>query len=362
MLAFTRTDLERLFPSTTWERAESLRDQSAVVEINVERDGRSITGRVRGERRTPLPDAGEHRQRARRPDPAVQHLHLPGLQRVRACGGDAAGGPRRDRRTGRRRGQRRDRPRARGLDRRDQPERARADQRACRRRCRLRALRAGAGAAAVARRGVDPAACGQHVPRPTAARRPLRPRASAGDVQPGGRRSGQLRRHRRSGDRPAARRAATRRPSGWARSATATRCGGCWRPAAATGATARRPPCPTRIRVPAASAGISTARASSTSSASSRMPRAGHGRRRPRRALVHRPREHWPAAGSRPACRIASPDCCSRRPAVPASVASLVAPEAAAERRNLCRCPSRCASASGWRCARRRSCICTARR
>ena len=53
MLAFTRTDLERLFPSTTWQRAESLREQSAVVEINVERDGRSITGRVRGERRTP---------------------------------------------------------------------------------------------------------------------------------------------------------------------------------------------------------------------------------------------------------------------------------------------------------------------
>ena len=54
MLAFTRTDLERLFPSNTWERAKSLRDQSAVVEINVERDGRSITGRVRGEKRTPF--------------------------------------------------------------------------------------------------------------------------------------------------------------------------------------------------------------------------------------------------------------------------------------------------------------------
>src|SRR6476659_9415301 len=54
MLAFTRTDLERLFPATTWQRAESLRQQSAVVEINVERDGRSITGRVRGERRTPF--------------------------------------------------------------------------------------------------------------------------------------------------------------------------------------------------------------------------------------------------------------------------------------------------------------------
>ncbi len=54
MLAFTRSDLERLFPPTTWQRAESLREQSAVVEINVERDGRSITGRVRGERRTPF--------------------------------------------------------------------------------------------------------------------------------------------------------------------------------------------------------------------------------------------------------------------------------------------------------------------
>ena len=31
-----------------------MREQSAVVEINVERDGRSITGRVRGERRTPF--------------------------------------------------------------------------------------------------------------------------------------------------------------------------------------------------------------------------------------------------------------------------------------------------------------------
>jgi hypothetical protein len=56
MLAFNRTDLERLFPSTTWQRAESLREQSAVVEINVERDGRSITGRVRGERRTAAAD------------------------------------------------------------------------------------------------------------------------------------------------------------------------------------------------------------------------------------------------------------------------------------------------------------------
>lgn len=53
MIAFSRTDLERLFPSTTWQKAEALREQSAVVEINVERDGRSITGRVRSERRSP---------------------------------------------------------------------------------------------------------------------------------------------------------------------------------------------------------------------------------------------------------------------------------------------------------------------
>ena len=36
-------------------------------------------------------------------------------------------------------------------------------------------------------------------------------------------------------------------------------------------------------------------------------------------------------------------------------------PEAAAQRRDPASCPSPCASASGWRCARRRSCICTAR-
>jgi hypothetical protein len=40
MLAFTRSDLERLFPLPTWHKAETLREQSAVMEINVERDGR----------------------------------------------------------------------------------------------------------------------------------------------------------------------------------------------------------------------------------------------------------------------------------------------------------------------------------
>lgn len=53
MLAFNRTDLERLFPASTWQKAEALFGQSAVVEVNVERDGRSIIGRVRGERRSP---------------------------------------------------------------------------------------------------------------------------------------------------------------------------------------------------------------------------------------------------------------------------------------------------------------------
>ncbi len=160
---------------------------------------------------------------------------------MRACGGHAARRARRDRGTRRRRGQRGDRSGARGLDRRDQPECARTDQRPRQRRCRLRALRAGAGAAAVARRGGDPAAGGQHLPRPAPARRPLRPRAPAGDVQPRGRGPGELRRRRRPGDRPPAGRRRTHRPSGWAPSATATRCAGCWRPAVATGATARVP-------------------------------------------------------------------------------------------------------------------------
>ncbi len=54
MLPFSRTDLERLFPTITWERAERLFGDRAVVEVDVERDGRSIIGRVRGERRTPF--------------------------------------------------------------------------------------------------------------------------------------------------------------------------------------------------------------------------------------------------------------------------------------------------------------------
>ncbi len=53
MLPFNRSDLEKLFPASVWEKAEDLLAQGALVEVNVERDGRSITGRVRGKRRTP---------------------------------------------------------------------------------------------------------------------------------------------------------------------------------------------------------------------------------------------------------------------------------------------------------------------
>lgn len=54
MLPFTRNDLERLFPVPTWEQGEKLFDGRAVVDVELERDGRSITGRVRGERRVPF--------------------------------------------------------------------------------------------------------------------------------------------------------------------------------------------------------------------------------------------------------------------------------------------------------------------
>ncbi len=53
MLAFTRTDLERLFPETIWLKAEGLVVDGAVVDVNVERDGKSITGQIKGQRRTP---------------------------------------------------------------------------------------------------------------------------------------------------------------------------------------------------------------------------------------------------------------------------------------------------------------------
>ena len=53
MLAFNRTDLERLFSDSIWLKAEGLVVDGAVVDVNVERDGKSITGQVKGQRRTP---------------------------------------------------------------------------------------------------------------------------------------------------------------------------------------------------------------------------------------------------------------------------------------------------------------------
>lgn len=53
MLAFNRSDLERIFADTILTKAEDLAYESAVVEVNTELEGRSITGRVRGQRRTP---------------------------------------------------------------------------------------------------------------------------------------------------------------------------------------------------------------------------------------------------------------------------------------------------------------------
>lgn len=53
MLPFNRSDLERLFPSTLWKKAEELVANGAVLDVEVERDGRSITGRVKGDRRVP---------------------------------------------------------------------------------------------------------------------------------------------------------------------------------------------------------------------------------------------------------------------------------------------------------------------
>ena len=53
MLAYNRADLERIFADSILSKAEQLNDDEAVVEVNSEREGRSITGRVRGQRRTP---------------------------------------------------------------------------------------------------------------------------------------------------------------------------------------------------------------------------------------------------------------------------------------------------------------------
>ncbi|MEZ5847381.1 MAG: DEAD/DEAH box helicase [Geminicoccaceae bacterium] len=53
MLPYSRTDLERLFADSIWRKAGDLVLEGAVIDVNVERDGKSITGRVKGEKRTP---------------------------------------------------------------------------------------------------------------------------------------------------------------------------------------------------------------------------------------------------------------------------------------------------------------------
>lgn len=53
MLPFTRLDLERLFPPAVWQKAEDLSASGSVVDTEMERDGKSIVAKVKGERRTP---------------------------------------------------------------------------------------------------------------------------------------------------------------------------------------------------------------------------------------------------------------------------------------------------------------------
>lgn len=53
MLPFARSDLERLFSEPIWRKAEALVSDGAVIDVAVERDGKSVSGRIRGDRRTP---------------------------------------------------------------------------------------------------------------------------------------------------------------------------------------------------------------------------------------------------------------------------------------------------------------------
>jgi len=54
MLPFSRADLERLYHPATWKRGETLQEQGTVVELDVERDGKTISGKVKeADRRVP---------------------------------------------------------------------------------------------------------------------------------------------------------------------------------------------------------------------------------------------------------------------------------------------------------------------
>src|SRR5690349_17671444 len=54
MLPFSRADLERLYHPATWKRGETLQEQGTVVELEVERDGKTVSGKVKEpDRRVP---------------------------------------------------------------------------------------------------------------------------------------------------------------------------------------------------------------------------------------------------------------------------------------------------------------------
>ena len=53
MLPFSRADLERLFPNNVWLKAEQLVTGGAVIDAELERDGKSVIAKVKGERRSP---------------------------------------------------------------------------------------------------------------------------------------------------------------------------------------------------------------------------------------------------------------------------------------------------------------------
>src|SRR5262245_22378495 len=54
MLPFNRADLERLFTENVWKKAEQLSASGAVADVEIERDGKSVVGKIKGDRRTPF--------------------------------------------------------------------------------------------------------------------------------------------------------------------------------------------------------------------------------------------------------------------------------------------------------------------
>ena len=360
MLAFTRTDLERLFPSTTWQRAESLRDQSAVVEINVERDGRSITGRVRGERRTPyltrvnIVNGRGGRIRLSSTCTCLVYSECEHAAATLLAALDETAAPDADEVSA-------------AID----PE--------------LEAWIAAINQSARAQtngHASDGADCVLYVLEP--AQRLWRDAAAIQPLAVSTFRARRLRGGLYGREHPLAMsnlvaedpasfvavddQVIGRLLGGAERTDQAAGLGRRRRHAAPDAGDrplplAQRPglqPCRSRGRGPAGSAGASTARASSTSSASwrTRAPTWSSSAWASPGTSISR---SWPAAGSRPECRIGSRGCCcGRRPCPPPSPAWSARSCSPAPRPSSC--PSPCASASGRRCARRRCSTCTARR